>query len=224
MPALTTFTQGRQYRSWLTEESKHSALFIQGDLTAPQQRRTLSPLSYLCARLAHDYARDAKVVVLCYFCDLHEGSGGGPTYAHLLCQLIGQLLSHPTAGRGDPIFDRHWEKKLKARDARTLVKVFSALVRRLRACELVVFCLVDAIAKLETTTRVEKAAEKALLSELRDLVQERKRGRKRKAGDRMVFKLLVSAGATRVAAEAFFDSCDVVDLVTDVGFPSWRRA
>jgi hypothetical protein len=200
-------------------------------------RRIFSPLSYLCARTAHDYANEDKVVVLSYFCDLHEpGSSSsssnkdataGP--AHLMSQLIGQLLSHPVVARAyarDPIFDRHWEKKIKARDAKTLVKVFSALMRRLRACELVVFCLIDAVTRLEMPLRrrreVREGTEK-VLSELRDLVQERKRGRKRKAGDRMVFKLLVSAGAMRVDAERFFDKRDTVDLAAAVGFQARRR-
>jgi hypothetical protein len=173
--------------------------------------------------------------VLSYFCDLHEPSSnktktknnnkavaGGP--AHLMGQLIGQLLSHPVVAQAyarDPIFDRYWRMKIKAHDAKTLVKVFSALIRRLRACDLVVFCLIDAIAKLETRPMHRGARE--ALSELRDLVQERKRGRKRKAGDRILFKLLVSAGAMRVEAERFFDESDIVDLAAAAGFPVRRR-
>jgi hypothetical protein len=190
--------QRSEYRSWLTEESKHSALFVQGGFTMPQQRRIFSPWR-------------GHTRVSC------AGKSGNSCH----CKDRGTLYSSTAR---DPIFDRHWEKKIKARDAKTLVKVFSVLVRRLHACKLVIFCLIDAVAKLETPTRrgVREGTEK-VLSELRDLVQERKRGSKRKASDRMVFKLLVSAGAMRVDAERFFDKRDTADLAAGVGFQVRRR-
>ena len=228
MQELDAFMRAGEYQSWLTEDSRHSALLVQGSFTAPRGRRSFSPLSYLCASFARENANQERVVVLSYFCDLHElGARNQAGPAHLMCQLIGQLLAHPAVARvyaRDPIFHRHWEKKIRAQDLKTLVKAFSALIRRLRRCELVVFCLIDAIAKLETGTgtgthrRQEFTVD--VLSELRDLAQERKRGRKRAASDRVVFKLFVSAGAVRVAAARFFDGQDTVDMAAGVGFRS----
>jgi hypothetical protein len=228
MRTLAAFTKRSEYRTWLTTESRHSALLVRPSSTSAleqtQRRRSFSPLSFVYARLAREYAGQDRVVVLSYFCGLHATTGGNATTtggtAHLLAQLIGQLLSHPTVARiyaGDPVpFDRHWAKGIKARSVKKLLKVFSALVGRLRSHKLVVFCFIDAITRLETRgpgreLHLEEDVE-SLLAELRDLVQERKRGRKRTKGDRMVFKLLVSAGARRVAAQSFFDASEIVDL------------
>ncbi|KAK3305669.1 uncharacterized protein B0T15DRAFT_493817 [Chaetomium strumarium] len=234
MRTLAAFTKRREYQKWLKTESEHSALLVRPSSTwALEQtlrRRSFSPLSFLYARLAREYAGQSRVVVLSYFCGLHAPGGDaapGATVtraaggtAHLLSQLIGQLLSHPTVARiyaEEPVlFDRHWTKGIKAWSVKKLIKVFSALVGRLRPHKLVIFCFIDAITRLETRgpgreLHLQEDAE-SLFAELRDLVQEQKKGRKRMKGDYMVFKLLVSAGARRVAAQSFFDTGEVIDL------------
>lgn len=217
MQKLAALTRRENYLSWLTDVTKHSALLVQGRF---RSRSLVSPLSFLCARIASEYSNHDKVVVLSYFCGQCKLEKRrvpiGAT--DLMCQLIGQLLSHPAVAAAytqHPVFDCHWEKKIKAKDIKVLIKVFSALIRQLLQpyCELVVFCVIDSINEIETGV-LQRDTESVLMG-LRDIIQqERKRGRKRKAGDsRMVFKLLVVSPVRSLTAYKFFDGEDTVDLI-----------
>ncbi|KAI0452521.1 hypothetical protein F5B21DRAFT_483265 [Xylaria acuta] len=208
MRRLETFTRQDVYQSWLSDESKCSSLLVHG-MSMPTG--LVSPLSYLCARIAKEYVNEDKIIVLSYFCGL-RALGGNLGAIDLLCQLIGQLLSHKAVARiyaRDPV-ERNWRKKIKARDLKTLLEVFSSIVRRLRQCALVIFCVIDSITKIETG-KLRKNTE-IVLKQLSELVREQK-SRGRKADDRMVFKLLVTDAARSLVAYNFFNSRDTVNLI-----------
>ncbi|KAI8954917.1 hypothetical protein F4801DRAFT_603494 [Xylaria longipes] len=208
MRKLATFTRQDVYQSWLSDESKCSALLVHGMST---QNGLVSPLSHLCARISKEYIDEDKIIVLSYFCGLRV-LAGNPGAVDLLCQLIGQLLSHKAVVRiytRDPV-ERNWRKKIKGRDLNTLLEVFSSIVRRLRQCALVIFCVIDSVTKIETG-KLRKNTE-IVLKQLSELVREQK-SRGRKGDDRMVFKLLVTDAARSLVAHNFFSSRDTVNLI-----------
>ncbi|KAI1751860.1 hypothetical protein F4782DRAFT_503400 [Xylaria castorea] len=205
---LATFTRQDIYQSWLEDESKCSSLLVQG-MSTPTG--LVSPLSHLCARIAKEYVNEDKIIVLSYFCGLRV-LGGNPSAIDLLCQLIGQLLSHKAVVRiyARDLVERNWRKKIKTRDLKTLLEVFSSIVRRLRQYALVIFCVIDSITKIETG-KLRKNTE-IVLKQLSELVREQK-SRGRKADDRMVFKLLITDAARSLVAHSFFNSRDTVNLI-----------
>ncbi|KAI1740317.1 hypothetical protein F4680DRAFT_448075 [Xylaria scruposa] len=208
MRKLATFTRQDIYQSWLKDESKCSSLLVHG-MSTPTS--LVSPLSHLCARIAKEYVNEDKIIVLSYFCGL-RALGGNPSAIDLLCELIGQLLSHKAIVRiyaRDPV-ERNWRKKIKTRDLKTLLEVFASIVRRLRQYALVIFCVIDSITKIETG-KLRKNTE-IVLKQLSELVREQK-SRGRKADDRMVFKLLVTDAARSLVAHSFFNSRDTVNLI-----------
>ncbi|EMR62526.1 hypothetical protein UCREL1_10535 [Eutypa lata UCREL1] len=167
MRQLVALTQRKEYQTWLEEESQSTALLVHG---RSQPTPVFSPLSYLCARIAEEYAGKRSIVVLSYFCGAHARNGQASA-TDLLCRMIGQLLSWKEAAAvyaRDPL-ERNWEKKLKKKDFDTLLDVFARLVRQLRKCKMVIFCLVDSISKIECVKQQRRDTE-CLLRELNELV------------------------------------------------------
>lgn len=211
MRQLVALTQRKEYQTWLEEESQSTALLVHG---RSQPTPVFSPLSYLCARIAEEYAGKRSIVVLSYFCGAHARNGQASA-ADLLCRMIGQLLSWKEAAAvyaRDPL-ERNWEKKLKKKDFDTLLDVFARLVRQLRKCKMVIFCLVDSISKIECVKQQRRDTE-CLLRELNELVRrQRSRSRSKKEDDCMVFKLMVTDGAMSLVAHRFFRSLYTINMI-----------
>ncbi|KAI8630082.1 hypothetical protein F5Y19DRAFT_431090 [Xylariaceae sp. FL1651] len=208
MQKLNDFERREAYQSWLTDESKCSSLLVYGMSASTGY---VSPLSYLCARIAKERFGKENVVVLSYFCGLRRVDTN-PNAIDLLCQLIGQLLSHKTVVRlyaMDPV-DHNLEKKIKAKNLNTLLYVFCSIIRGLQKYNLVIFCVIDSITKIEQGKLRKDTG--IVLEQLSGLVRElngsvRGRGlRKRNMGDIMVFKLLVTDWARSLIAHHHFSS------------------
>ena len=196
-------------------------------------RGLVSPLSYLCGRIVGEYAQDKNVLVLSYFCGHRKLEKRGKSIVgpvDLMCQLIGQMLSHPAVAAAyerRPVFERNWEKKIKSQNVKDLMRAFSSLVSRLlrpHCGELVVFCLIDAINEIEMGGGGMQRDTGTVLAGLRDIVQQqpqvqreggnRKKTKHKAVGGRMVFKLLVTAPVTSLTAYKFFDGEEMIDLVS----------
>ncbi|KAI0865088.1 hypothetical protein F4860DRAFT_510249 [Xylaria cubensis] len=134
----------------------------------PSRRASIeAKVVHLCARIAKEYVNEDRIVVLSYFYGLRN-----PSAIDLLCQLIGQLFSHKAIVRiyaRDPV-ERNWRKKIKARDLKTLLEVFSSIVRRIRQYALVTFRVIDSITKMKAG-KLRKNIE-IVLKQLSELVRE----------------------------------------------------
>ncbi|KAK5636796.1 hypothetical protein RRF57_012508 [Xylaria bambusicola] len=208
MQKLESFMRQKTYQTWLKDQSKCFSLLVHG-MSTPTS--LVSALSYLCAQIAEEHANDNKIIIISYFCGLRVLDGDASA-VDMLCQLIGQLLSQKAIARlyaRDPV-ERNLRKKIKARDLKTLLGVFSSIIKRLRQCALEIFCLIDSITKIE---RVELRKDtEIVLKHLSELVREQKR-RKGMIDDRMVFKLLVTDEARSLVAYRFFDTRETINLV-----------
>jgi hypothetical protein len=207
MRQLVMFTQRSDYQNWLKNESESSALLVHG---RSKPTAHVSPLSYLCARIAQEYVDKDKIIVLSYFCGLPSRDQQANA-TDLLCRMIGQLLSHREMSAiysKDPL-ERDLERRIKKKDFRVLLKVFAMLIWRLRSCNLVIFCLIDSITKIETGKQRKNT--ESLLKELNKIVRGLQ-GRKRKKSDHLVFKLLVNDGARSFNAHTFFRSWDTINM------------
>ncbi len=214
MQKLAMLTQRDVYQSWLKDESQSSALLVHG---RSQPTALVSPLSYLCARISREYTDEDKIIVLSYFCGLRARDRQADA-TDLLCQMIGQLLSHKEAVKAcqqDPI-ERNWGKNIKQKDFETLLRVFSTLIEQLRQYQIVIFGLIDSISKIETSK--QRKDTESLLRELNKIVR-KQQGRQRKSCDRMVFKLLVTDEARSLVAHNFFSNWDTIDMIAG-GFGS----
>ncbi|KAL1852885.1 hypothetical protein Daus18300_011967 [Diaporthe australafricana] len=172
----------------------------------------LTPLSYLCAHLSKQYKGSPGFMVVSYFCGLHADVGGKDVDAQsMLTSLIGQILSEPDMKRYyDPeSFDKHIVKKVKKKDIESLGKIFRILIDHLRATSMVVFCLIDSISFYEVAGRNKDA--QTALSILNRIVASQ-RGRRRRESDKMVFKLIVTAGAKSLNAYKCFKPKEVLEM------------
>ncbi|KAI1359008.1 hypothetical protein F5Y08DRAFT_350097 [Xylaria arbuscula] len=205
---LDDFERREAYQSWLTDESKCSSLLVYGMSASTGY---VSPLSYLCARIAKERFGKENTVVLSYFCGLRR-MNTDPNAIDLMCQLIGQLLSHKTVVRlyaMNPV-DHNLEKRIKAKNLNALLYVFCSIIRGLQKHKLVIFCVIDLITKIEQSKLRKDTG--IVLEQLSGFVRElngsvRGRGlRKRNMGDIMVFKLLVTDWARSLIAHHHFSS------------------
>ncbi|KAK8137259.1 hypothetical protein PG984_005199 [Apiospora sp. TS-2023a] len=122
-----------------------------------------------------------------------------------------QLLLQPAIVRTyDPeLFNRHLLKGLKKKSLDTLSNVFKALIKQLRSTSMVVFCLIDSISYYEDPGREQDTRE--VLSLLNEIVASQ-RGRRRKDSDKVLFKLMITAGGKSVNAHRYFNSDGILEM------------
>lgn len=151
-------------------------------------------------------------MVVTYFCALHANARTEDLDAKsMLTSLIGQLLSQPAMhGSYDPeALDKHIIKGIKKRDIKTLGSVFKTLINQLQSTTTVVFCLIDSISYYEDPVRAKDTKE--VLSILKDIVFSQRK-RRRIAGAKSVFKLMVTAGTKSVNAHRSFNREDIIEM------------
>jgi hypothetical protein len=210
MQQLITLTRRREFQDWIKDTSQSSAILVHGNLE-PSTFGNITPLSYLCAQIVKEFSSKNGVLVLSYFCGFHNRPRDkNANAASILCQIIGQLLSHPIAGLNDALdsIDRHCIKKIKQRDVDTLCQVFKDLIRQLQSREVVVFCLIDSISFYEIKARQEDT--QTVLTALTDIVESQQEGRRKEA--RMIFKLMVTDAARTIWAYDYFRREERVDM------------
>lgn len=210
MRRLVDLTRRDIYHIWLKDKSQSTSLLVHG---RSQSAHVVSPLSYLCARIAKEYADERDIVVLSYFCGLYTRDGQAcPT--HLLCHMVGQLLSWKEAAAvyaQDPL-ERNWEKKIKKRDFDTLLDAFVRLIKQLRKNKMVIFCLIDSVSKVECMKKQQRDTERLLKVLIEFVRHQPSRSKTRKGDDCMVFKLMVTDGATSFVAHRFFNNLDTINM------------
>lgn len=171
----------------------------------------ISPLSYLCAQISKEYTGTPGFLVLSYFCSLHtDGKGSNP--AIMLSCLIEQLLSCASV---QPYYhsasiDKHLLKGLKKKDVNALCKLFKLLIEQILPSNMVVFCLIDSISYYEV--EVHRDDIRVILAMMKSLVRSQ-RGRRRGLQDRMVFKLMVTDGASSLYAYKYFEHGQTVEMI-----------
>lgn len=151
-------------------------------------------------------------MVVSYFCGLHADVRAKDADAQsMLTSLIGQILSEPEMHRYyDPeSFDKHIVKNAKKKDVEALGKIFRILINHLRPTSMVVFCLIDSISFYEVAGRNKDT--QTALSILNRIVASQ-RGRRKRESDKMVFKLIVTAGAKSLNAHKCFKPKEVLEM------------
>lgn len=184
---LTFVRMSEKLRTWMVECKASRALLINGQFPAANATTTISPLSVLCAQIAHMYsAVIASTVVLSYFCGVRtreDPASAGPRdmMRSLLSQLLAVYAEHRFEVEGS--FDKEkLEKRIAIGELTPLCAVFDALVLQLPR-DTVVCCIIDSISVFET--RKHEAALGRCRNRFFKLVGNKKSG--------VIFKLFVTA-------------------------------
>lgn len=159
-----------------------------------------------------EYSGKCGFIVLTHFCNLKSNvEGKEENAATMLSRLIGQLLSHPSMDLlyEPTLIDRNLVKKLKRKDVEAMCVIFKRLLGALRSTNLVVFCMIDSISSYEGGTRAKTT--QLVLSMLSEVVKSQ-RGRRRKAGDRLVLKLMVTDWLRSLGAWKYFRREEMVEM------------
>ena len=203
---LAVLTREDAFQDWLKDDRQSSALVIHGNLDNDDEN---SPTSYLAAQIGKRYHKKRGFIVLSWFCGLNTDDNE----AAIMARLIGQLLSQATqllAPEDFNFISRHEYKKLKQRDLKTLISVFSNIIQKLRSKRIVVFCLVDSISTYETSN-LRKDTEK-LVEFLRDLVRSTRRRSREEMRHELIFKLLISDGQSSELAVKYFKDREIMEI------------
>lgn len=209
MIQLSSLTKHNKFKRWLKDENNATALLIHGNFDDIDE---ISPLSYLCARFPTHYVRNDQAIFLHYFCSIQS-----PRHRHLesasniMSSLTGQLLTHP---RLSFYFDLRFLsntsiKKIRKQNFEETCRLFLNLVDQLRKYKIVLFCVIDSVSIYETK-KLQKDIER-LFSSLRELINSQ-RGRRRKKGTNMLFKLLVTETTSTRYTWKYFQSSQILDM------------
>ncbi|KAI0436817.1 hypothetical protein F4803DRAFT_540906 [Xylaria telfairii] len=210
MQRLINLVTGDIFRDWVKRSDKSSALLVHGNLE-PGTLSSITPLSHLCAQIVKEFSNQQNVIVLSYFCGFHaRPRDKDANAASMLCQLIGQLLTHPLASAANVIrsIDVHHLKKIKSKDLGVLRQVFSSLIHHLQTCQIIIICILDSISFYEINARLKNTQKvlKTLMSVVR--MQQQIRGR----DTNMVLKLMITDAARSKRAYELFKADERIDM------------
>lgn len=200
---LSALTRQDVVQDWLQGGLQASAILIHGQFPSTDH---ISPLSYLCAQISRRYSGRDGFLVLSYFCSLHADVNDKKSNpATMLICLIEQLLSCRSieSNYNSASFDEHLLKGLKKKDVGVLCTVFRMLIEQLLPCKMVVFCLIDSISFYEVEEHQHHT--RTILESMEKLVRSQS-GSQRGRQDRMIFKLMVTDGASSMYAYEHFKS------------------
>jgi len=204
---LAVLTREEAFQDWLMEERWSTALVIHGNLDDDGN----SPISYLAAQIGGKYRKKRGFIVLSWFCGLNTDENE----AAIIARLAGQLLSQATRLLPSEEFNtisRHEYKKLKQRDLKTLMAVFSSIIQKLRSNRIVVFCLIDSISTYETGDFDDT---EKLVKFFRDLVRSMRRQSRVDVKHELIFKLLFSDGQSSELAAKYFKK-EIIEMDDEV--------
>ncbi|KAI0542085.1 hypothetical protein GGR58DRAFT_335547 [Xylaria digitata] len=210
MQRLVGLVKQDVFHNWVKGSDKSSALLVHGNLE-PGTLSSITPLSHLCAQIVKEFSNQQNVILLSYFCGFHaRPRDKDANAASMLCQLIGQLLTHPLASAANAIrsIDVHHLKKIKSKDLDVLRQVFNSLIRHLRNCQIIIICIIDSISFYEINARLKNTQKvlKTLMSAVR--MQQRIHGR----DTNMVLKLIITDAARSKWVHELFKLDERIDM------------